>query len=170
MVVGTFTGSAKLVEIDTTRQLGVDEISEYSIRHYIQNRLNAWNWDIEVKPTDEGWPEYETLMPPEVYVEIRTTEVAGVELGSHGNRYLVIVNVFGVNEAQRTRLAELIRKVFRDTVPIFDFVTGNETDPEPTGEYFITDDVSTTKIPSVHTAPDTRRWRSSITASIRRVE
>lgn len=172
MVLGTFSGGAHLVEQDTTKDfLSVAEISEYSIRHYIQNRLTAWNWNITVKPSDEGWPDYETLEPPEVYVELRTTEPAGVELGSHGSRFLVIVNVFGANEAQRTRLAELITKnVFRDTVPIFNFITGNEDDPERTGEYFITDDVSWTKIPSAYTAPDTRRWRSTVTATLRRVE
>jgi hypothetical protein len=171
MVLGTFTGGSHIVENDTTRQLSVAEISEYSIIHYIQERLTAWNWNIVVKPNDEGWPEYETLEPPEVYVELRTTEVAGVELGSHGSRFLVIVNVFGENKAQRTRLAELITKnVFRDTVPIFDFVTGNEADPAPTGGYFITDDVSWSSIPSAYTAPDTRRWRSTVTASLRRAE
>jgi hypothetical protein len=172
MVLGTFSGSAKVVEYDTTKNyLSVAEISEYSIRHYIQDRLNAWNWNVSVKSSDEGWPDYEALEPPAVVVELRETEIAGVELGSHGSRFLVIVNVFGENEAQRTRLAELITKnVFRDTVPIYDYITGNEVDPPKTGEYFITDNVGWIKVPSAYTAPDARRWRASVTASLRRVE
>ena len=172
MVLGTFDSDARLVEQDTTKNyLSVAEVSDYSIRHYIQSRLMAWNWNIEVQSSDDGWPDYEELVPPAVFVQLRTTEVAGVELGSHGSRFLVIVDVFGENEAQRTRLAELITKnVFRDTVPIFDFVTGNETDPAPTGEYFITDSAGWTKVPSAYTAPDNRRWRATVSASLRRVE
>lgn len=172
MVVKTLLADSQVVELDTTKgYLSVAEISEYSIRHYIQNRLTAWNWNIAVKPMDDGWPENDVLAPPAVIVELRSVDVAGVELGSHGSRLLVIVNVFGVNEAQRTRLAELITKnVFRDTVPIYNFVTGNETNPVATGEYFITDDVGWTKIPTAYTVPDNLRWRASVNATLRRVE
>src|SRR5574338_316927 len=161
MVLGTFTSDSTVVEQDTTKGwLSVAEISDYSIRHYIQSRLTAWNWNITVIPMDDGWPDYDEVALPAVVVELRTVDVAGVELGSHGSRLLVLVHIFGQNDAQRTRLAELITKnVFRDTVPIFNFVTGNETDPDPTGEYFITDDVGWSKIPTAYTAPDTRRWR-----------
>lgn len=159
------------MEVDTTTQLSIAEISDFSIRHYIQDRLTAWNWNITVKPMDDGWPEYEEIVLPEVIVELRSVDVAGVELGSHGSRLLVIVSIFGQNEAQRTRLAELITKgVFRDTVPIYDYVTGNEEDPDPTGEYFITDDVGWQKIPTAYTAPDNRHWRANVTATLRRVE
>lgn len=161
-----------MVEIDTTiNYLSVAEISEYSIRHYIQSRLTAWGWNIDVKPMDDGWPVYEEVSPPAVAVELRSVDVAGVELGSHGSSLLVIVDILGENEAQRIRLAELITKgVFRDTVPIFNFITGNETEPVATGEYFITDDVGWTKVPTAYTAPDTRRWRAVVTASLRRAE
>lgn len=172
MVLGTSDADATVVEQDTTKgYLSVAEISDYSIRHYIQDRLTAWNWNIDVKPMDDGWPGSEELVLPAVAVELRSVDVAGVELGSHGSRLLVIVHIFGDNEAQRIRLAELITKnVFRDTVPIYDFITGNETDPVATGEYFITDDVGWNKIPTAYTAPDTRRWRAIVTANLRRVE
>ena len=172
MVMKTFTGETVLVEQDTTKgYLSVAEVSEYSIRHYIQTRLTAWNWDIDVKPMNDGWPDYDEIALPAVVVELRSVDVAGVELGSHGSRLLVLVHIFGENEAQRTRLAELITKnVFRDTVPIYDFITGNETDPVATGEYFLTDDVGWSKVPTAYTAPDTRRWRATVTANLRRVE
>lgn len=172
MVVGTFTGDSRLTEQDKTKgYLSVAEISEYSIRHYIQDRLTAWNWNINVAPMDDGWPVYDELVLPAVAVELRSVDVAGVELGSHGSRLLVLVHILGDNEAQRIRLAELITKdVFRDTVPIYNFVTGNEVDPVATGEYFITDDVGWQKLPTAYTAPDTRRWRAIVTANLRRVE
>lgn len=158
--------------VDTTQgYLSVAEISEYSIRHYIQSRLDEWGWEIKVKPVDDGWPEYDDIAPPEVRIELRSLDVAGVELGSHGSRLLVIVHIFGENEAQRIRLAELITKgVFRDTVPIYDYVTGNEVDPDNTGEYFLTDNVGWIKIPSAYTDPQKRRWRSSVNATLRRSE
>lgn len=160
------------MEIDTTQgYLSVAEISEYSIRHYIQDRLTAWNWNITVLPMNDGWPDYDEIVLPAVAVELRSLDVAGVELGSHGSRLLVIVHIFGENEAQRIRLAELITKgVFRDTVPIYNYLTGNEEDPVATGEYFITDSVGWEKIPTAYTAPDTRRWRAIVTANLRRVD
>jgi hypothetical protein len=171
MVLGTFNADATVVEVDTTRQLSVAEISEYSIRHYIQTRLTAWNWNIDVKPMDNGWPVNEEVVLPAVVVELRSVDVAGVELGSHGSRLLVLVHIIGANEAQRTRLAELITKnVFRDTVPIYNFITGNETEPDATGEYFLTDDVGWSKLPTANTAPDTRRWIAVVTANLRRAE
>lgn len=165
-----FNAESKVVERDSTRELSYAEIDEYSIRYYIQQRLNALNWTIDIKPMYEGWPDYEDVVTPGIYVEMRRRRVSGVELGSHGSSILTIVEIFTKNPAQRTRLAELVEDVFRDTVPVFDYVTGNETNPSPTGEYFITDDVGWEKIPSVYNGPDTQRWRAVVTASLRRVE
>lgn len=172
MVLGTFSTDADIVEFDTTKGwLSVGEISEYSIRHYIQTRLTAWNWDIDVKPSDDGWSDDDEIVLPAVYVDLRDVEVAGVELGSNGSRILVNVQIYGENPAQRTRLAELITKnVFRDTVPIFDYVTGNEVNPDTTGEYFITDSVGWTKLPSAYNAPDSQRYRANVSATLRRAE
>lgn len=165
-----FLAESHLTELDTTRILSYAEIDEYSVRHYIQNRLSAWNWQIEVNPMYEGWPDFEEVDAPGVYVDVRSRSVAGVELGSNGSELLVIVQVFGQNPAQQTRLAELIEDIFRDVVPIYDYVTGNETEPSPTGEYFITDSVGWEKIPSAYTGSDKQRWRAQVTAELRRIE
>ena len=166
----SFLADAKLVELDTTRTLSFAEIDEYSIRYYIQDRLSAWNWTLEVKPMDDGWPEFEDVRAPGVYVDVQHRDASGVELGSMGSGLIVVVQIIGQNPAQRTRLAELIKGIFRDTVPIYDFVTGNEDPPTPTGEYFITDDVGWDKVPSTYTDPDKKRWRANVTAELRRAE
>lgn len=165
-----FSANSHITELDTTRILSNAEIDEYSIRYYIQNRLSAWNWRINVKPMYEGWPDFEEVDVPGVYVDVRSRSVAGVELGSNGSDLLAIIQIFAQNPAQQTRLAELIEDIFRDTVPIYDYVTGNETDPLATGEYFITDDVGWEKIPSAYTGSDKQRWRAQVTAELRRIE
>lgn len=170
MVIGTFTTNAKLVELDTTRILSSSEIDEYSIVDHLKERLFALGWELAVLPISDGWPDYEDLVIPGVYVELSEVDVAGVELGSNGNRTLCLTTVFGANPAQRTRLAELIKSIFRDTIPVFSYVTGNEADPTPTGEYFITDSVGWRKLPSPYTASDKQQYRAIITAHLRRIE
>ncbi len=170
MVVETFTAHARIVEQDTTRILSPSEIDVYSIVDHLSSRLSALGWNLEVLPVLDGWPDYDDLAVPRVYVDITDVDVAGVELGSNGNRSLCIVTVFGANDAQRRRLAELIKSIFRDTIPIYSYTTGNETSPTATGEYFITDSVGWRKLPSPYTASDNQQWRSIVTANLRRVE
>jgi hypothetical protein len=166
-----FPASAHITELDTTRTLSAAEVDDYSIRYYIQKRLNAWNWTVAVKDMDEGWPDFDEVALPGVYVDVnRSRDVAGVELGSNGSRLLVVTQIIGQNPAQRTRLAELVEDIFRDTVPIYSFVTGNETDPTPTEGYFITDDVGWQKVPSVYTGSDNQRYRANVNAVLRRAE
>jgi hypothetical protein len=170
MVLETFDAQAKIVEFDATRILSPSEIDVYSVVDHLKSRLAAMNWELEVIPVMDGWPDSDDLAVPGVYVDIPEVDVAGVELGSNGNRSLCIVTIFGSNDAQRRRLAELIKALFRDTIPIFSYTTGNETSPTPTGEYFITDSVGWRKLPSPYNASDNQQWRSIVTANLRRVE
>jgi hypothetical protein len=65
-------------------------------------------------------------------------------------------------------LAETIENMIRDIVPIYDFTTGNESSPT-IGDYFETDDVRWEKIPALSIAPEKQRWRSLVSATLRRV-
>lgn len=171
-IQGSFPGTSRLVELDLTRIKSNAEISEYSIRHHLDQKLSDFGWDLTISPSDEGWPGYESIAPPAIYLFLREVQDAGVELGSDGGEYTVLTYIFGKNEAQRTRLAELIRNVFSRGIPIYDYVTGNETSPSPTGEYLEApqDSVGWQKIPHTYDAPDAERFRSVVTATLRRIE
>jgi hypothetical protein len=170
MTIGTFDASAQVVEQDTTRIIGPEEQSLYSIVDHLRSRLNALGWTLEVLPDTGGWPDYDSLKVPSVYVNLDTVTTAGVELGSDGSRALCLVTVYGANDAQRFRLAGLIRKIFDRTIPLFSYTTGNEDNPTPTGEYFITDSVGWRKLPSPYNESDKQQYRALITATLRRVE
>lgn len=170
MVLGTFTVDAKVVELDTTRILSDAEKDEYTLTDYFNERLTAFGWDLEVLPVSDGWPDNDDLAVPGVYVEVPEVDRAAVELGSDSHRILALIHIFGKTPAQRSRLAELARKLFERTIPVFDYATGNETSPTATGEYFITDSVGWRKLPSPYTAPDTQQYRALVTAHLRRVE
>lgn len=170
MVLDTFTADARVVERDTTREIQAAEQSEYSIVDHLNTRLSALGWNLTVRPADGGWPDYDPLVVPGVYVDLSDVDTTGVELGSDGSRNLCLVMIYGKNDAQRKRLAELVRQTFNRTIPIFDYDTGNETSPNPTGEYFITDSVGWRKLPSPYTASDNQQWRALVTANLRRVE
>jgi hypothetical protein len=168
----TLSAESKIVEWDATRadQLTDYDVSEYSIRNHLTKRLNAQGYFIRIISQDEGWPDYEKLQRPSVYLWVGESEDTGVELGSDGSRYIVAVQVFAKSDAERSRLAELIKTVFKRTIPIYNYVTGNEPDPEPTGEYFLTDSVGWNKIPHIYNAPDAERWRAVVNAVLRRAE
>lgn len=165
-----FVGEAQIVEYNARKTPDISELSDWSIRTAIQDALAATNWNITVLPADEGWPVYDAVERPAVYVWMGEAQDRGVELGSDGIGYIVAVQIFGKNDAQRTRLADQIMRLFKRTIPIYNYVTGTESNPEPTGEYFITDDVGWRKIPHVYNAPDSERWRAIVTAVVRRVE
>src|SRR5574338_1491457 len=145
----TFIAETILVELDATDMtvLTDSDVSDYSIRHHLERRMAAFGYFIPIHSSDEGWPVYEELQRPSIYVWFGESANRGVELGSEGSQYIVSVQIFGRNDAERTRLADLIKKVFVRTIPIYNYVTGKEIDPDPTGEYFITDNVGWTKIP-----------------------
>jgi hypothetical protein len=103
-----------------------------------------------------------------VYVSLQASTPAGFELGSHGKSRAIEVVIYGENDAQRVRLAETIENIIRGVVPIYSFITGNETSPT-IDDYFVTDDVGWEKIPSLSITPQKQRWRSSVSATVRRV-
>ena len=170
MVDVTFNANSHIVEIDYNRLPTVDEISEYSIRKHLTERLEAFNIRIPITPADEGWPDYESVSIPSIYLFVGESQDEGVELGSDGSEYIVNLYIFAKHDAMRTRLGYLMKDIFRKTIPIFNYVTGNEADPEPTGEYFITQNVGWQKIQHVYNASDAERWRSVVTAVLARVE
>lgn len=173
MVLDTFIAEANIVELDTTKDyLTPAEIDEYTITDHISQRLVALGWNLNATPTSvmDGWPDYDTLAVPGVYVEITDIDKQGVEMGSAGHRTLCLVHIFGKNHSQRVRLAELIRDMFARTIPIYSYTTGNEESLTPTGEYFITDSVGWRKLPSPLTASDKQQWRAQVTANLRRID
>lgn len=145
------------------------EINQYSITHFVASGLNSLGWTtVKVKQVADGWPVYEELSAPGVYILCESSDLAGFELGSNGKSLSVFFNIYGENDAQRTRLAETIQDMVRDIVPIYNFVTGNETSPE-ISDHFVTDSVGWEKIPSLTTSPEKEKWRSLVTAELRRV-
>lgn len=156
----------------TPTTLSQAEIDEYSIRHHIELVLTADGWmpPVEVFDVSDGWPVYENLYVPGVYVLVQEGEAVHVpyELGSHAKRREVFIQIFAKNDAQRVRLAEKISDMFRDIIPIYDYVTGNETTPSVAAE-FETDSVGWRKLTQTRNTPTKERWRSVVTASLRRV-
>lgn len=169
MVDKTFSSEAYIVEVDYNRLPSVDELSEYSVRYHLANRLADFNLRIPIYPSNEGWPDYETVQRPSIMLWIGTMTDEGVELGSGGRGYVLTAHVFANNDAERARIGSVSMDIFKKTIPIYNYVTGNETNPVPTGEYFRTDDVGWERIPHVYNAPDAERWRAVVTATLARV-
>lgn len=150
--------------------LSAGEIDTYSITHYLSTQLAALNWTtVTVTDVSDGWPVYEELKVPGVYISLGDSRaMAPFELGSDAKRRLVSVDIFGQNEPQRTRLAETIEDLFRHEIPIYNYVTGNESDPA-IADYFVTDEVGWRKLPAFTDTPAKERWRSVVSATLRRV-
>jgi hypothetical protein len=145
------------------------EIDQYSFTHHIASGLDALGWStVMVNQVRDGWPEYSEIAVPGVYVSIRSSTPAGFELGSHGKSRAVEIAIYGENDAQRIRLAETIENIIRGEVPIYNFITGNEDSPT-IDDYFVTDDVGWDKIPSLSITPVKQRYRSIVSATVRRV-
>ena len=169
MVDITFSANAYIVEVDYNRLPSIDEVSEYSIRNHLAQRLPAFNLRVPIYSSNEGWPDYETVQRPSVMLWVGEVNDEGLELGSGGNRYIVTAHVFANNDAERSRIGSVLKDIFKKTIPIYNYVTGNEVSPDPTGEYFRTDDVGWQKIPHVYNAPDAERWRAVVTATLARI-
>lgn len=148
-------------------ELSDAEINEYSIKYHVQSGLTALGWDVTVDLIRDGWPDNEELSVPGVYVTVNTSEVAGYELGSHGKQIQALAYIYGANDSQRTRLADTIEDQFRDIVPIYDYIDGNEDSPDISG-YFETDSVRWEKIPTLSIVPDKQKWRALVSAFLRR--
>lgn len=149
------------------------EIDTYSIVHYLQSSLADLDWlTVTVTDVANGWPVYEELKVPGIYVELGDSRAqAPFELGSLAKYRTVTVFIFGQNEPQRIRLADTIEDLFsEDAIPIYDYVTGNEDDVDLTVvDHFVTDEVGWRKLPSFNDTPDKERWRALVRAELRRV-
>lgn len=151
------------------------EIDQYSIIHHIELQLAALNWNtVKVHDVSDGWPDYEELWVPGVYVLVGDSDALRggapipYELGSHAKARRVFVHIYGQNDAQRTRLADTIEDIFRDIVPIYDYIDGNEVTPTIV-DHFETDDVGWRKVINTRNTPEKERFRSVVTARLRRV-
>lgn len=152
-------------------ELSQAEIDSYSIRHHIETYLADNNWTtVRVFDVADGWPVYEDIWLPGVYLQLEGTDTVLVpyELGSHAKRRRVYIHIFGENDAQRVRLAESIAEMFRDIIPIYDYVDGNETSPDEVG-YFETDNAGWRKLIQTRNTPTKERFRSVVSATLRRV-
>lgn len=149
-------------------QLSESEIGQYSITHYISSGLASLGWStVTVDQIRDGWPVYSELEVPGVYVLCEESQIQGFELGSHGKQVSALFYIYGENDAQRTRLADTIEDMVRDIIPLFDFTTGNETSPT-IKDYFETVSVRWEKVPNLTNAPDKEKWRSIVSAILRR--
>lgn len=153
-----------------TTTLSQAEIDQGSIIHHIELQLAVKGWTtVTVKDISDGWPVYEEIVVPGVYVLVdNSAALQPFELGSHAKRRQVFVHIFAKNDAQRTRLADHIEDMFRDIIPIYDYVTGNEVTPD-IADYFETDSVGWRKLITTRNTPDKEKWRSVVTANLRRV-
>lgn len=153
----------------TPTTLSDAEIDQYSATYFIQSGLSALGWDtVTVDQVRDGWPVYEEISVPSVYVELRSSTPAGYELGNHGKERIVFFHIYGANDAQRIRLAETIENMIRDIIPIYNFTTGNEASPT-INDYFVTDDVGWEKIPTLSILPEKSRFRAQVFSTLRRV-
>lgn len=154
-------------------ELSQAEIDNYSIRHAISLTLADQGWNtVQVFDVDDGWPDYEELVVPGIYVLIDETNTVLVpyELGSHAKRRMVFVHIYAKSNSQRVRLAEMIADRIRDILPIYNYVTGNEeTDDLDVVDYFETDNAGWRKIIQTRQTPVKERFRSVVTANLRRV-
>jgi hypothetical protein len=144
------------------------EINSYSLAYHVQSGLAALGWDtVFVDQLTDGWPVYSELEVPGVYVFVQDSTPSSPELGSHGKRVNALMYIYGQNDAQRTRLADTLEDMIRDIMPVYDFTTGNETSPT-IKDYFETESVRWEKIPNLTNAPDKEKWRSVVSALLRR--
>ncbi len=149
-------------------ELSQAEIDSYSIQLYVQSGLDALGWStVQVLQAMEGWPVYEELVTPSVYVICEASDLAGLELGSHGKSRTAFFYIHGQNDAQRTRLADTIQDMVRDIIPIYNFTDGNEADPT-IDQFFETESVGWEKIPSTTSDPKNQKWRAVVTAVLNR--
>jgi hypothetical protein len=154
-------------------ELSQAEIDNYSIRRAIELALATEGWTtVQVFDIDDGWPEYEELVVPAAYVLLDETDTVLVpfELGSHAKRRSLFIHIFGRSNSQRVRLAEMIADRIRDIIPIYNYVTGNEESGDlDVVDYFETDNAGWRKIIQTRQTPIKERYRSLVTASLRRV-
>lgn len=154
--------------------LSAVEVDRLSIRLCVQSGLAANGWTgssaVPVKIARSGWPKPDAITLPSVHVAMGASDVAGVEMGSHGKERLVNIYIFGANDTQQVRLAEEITNLFRDDkVQILEFVSGSEVSPASVGRYEL-DEVGWRPIPMPAQATEVDRFRATVSATLRRVD
>lgn len=154
--------------------LSTVEVDWLSVRLCVQSGLAANGWTgsnaVPVKLARNGWPKAEAISLPSVHVAMGSTDVAGIEMGSHGKERLVNIYIFGSKDGQQMRLAEEITNFFRDDkVQILAFVSGSEVSPASVGRYEL-DEVGWRPIPMPSSATEVDRFRATVSATLRRVD
>lgn len=143
-------------------------IDRYSVTHTLRNELADAGWNVSVDMIRQGWPDAEEIDPPSVWVLMEINRTAPWELGTHGKEREVFIHIYATNDSERDSLAEAICDIIRDIIPIYDWVTGNETDP-PIVQYFNTvGDVEFRPIRAPTTAPKEEQWRAVVQATLSR--
>lgn len=150
------------------------EVDWLSVRLCVQSGLaaNGWtgNYAVPVKLARNGFPAPEAITLPSVHVAPPPSDVAGIELGSHGKSRDFKLYIFGDNDQQQMRLAEEITNLFRDDqVKILAFVSGSETSPAAVGRYAV-DEVGWRPIPMPAQATKVDQHRATVSAALRRVD
>lgn len=154
--------------------LSTAEVDWLSVRLCVQSGLAANGWTgssaVPVKLARNGFPAPEAITLPSVHVGMPPSEVAGIELGSHGKSRDFKLYIFGANDTQQMRLGEEITNLFRDDqVKILAFVSGSETSPAAVGRYEL-DEVGWRPIPMPAQATEVDRFRATVSAALRRVD
>ena len=154
--------------------LSTAEVDWLSVRLCVQSGLAANGWtgsnSVPVKLARNGWPSPDQITLPSVYVAPPPSDVAGIELGSHGKARDMKIYIFGENDQQQIRLAEEITNLFRDDqVKILEFVSGSEVSPAAVGRFGV-DEVGWRPTPMPAQATKVDRFRATVSAALRRVD
>jgi len=143
------------------------EIDRYSVVKALTDALIADGWDVDVQLAQDDWPVGVEINPPQVFVLFGPSENAGFEIGSFGLRHDLFMHIYGKNDADRVRLAEAIKDLFRKNIPIYAYVDGTEANPAQVG-FLDTEDVDYRPVQVPSTTPDTERWRMVVHATVLR--
>lgn len=154
--------------------LSAAEVDLYSIRLCVQSGLAADGWtgakSVPIKLAQNGWPKPEDITLPSVYVAFGPSDVAGVEMGSHGKARDVRLHIYGNSDPMATRLAEEIVNLFRDDqVSILQFTSGSEVSPPSVGRYEV-DEAGWRPVPMPASATDVDKWRALVSVTLRRID
>lgn len=149
-------------------------IDLYSVRVCVQSGLAANGWTgsraVPVKLASNGWPKAEEITLPSIYVDLGTSNVAGIELGSHGKERAFNLYIYAKNEPMKIDLAEEVVNLFRDgTVHPLAFVTGEEASAPADGSYEL-DQVGWRPVVMPASSTEVDRHRATVSAIVRRVD
>lgn len=153
--------------------LSLAAIDKYSIEYAIYLALSGSGWQIpasSISHDTDLWPSGEEIIPPAIYVMFSDNATHAWELGANGMRHNVQAHIYATNDSERDALAEEITNVFRDTIPIYDWETGNEDSPAVVDRFNTEGDVTWRHIPATASMPNVERWRAVVQAVLSRQE